>query len=95
MDQKVGRLFIDLLNKIAVDNVDQSCEDMLKSCFMQKHDLKYPLYACHILAVNVPSQEHDSFKLKNIPNKLFSIPAKVQILEHCSISDLSETQNQK
>lgn len=33
--------------------------------------------------------------LKNTPSKLFSAPARVQIPEHFSISDIYETQNQK
>ena len=93
MDQKHDALFIKLPNKITVGNIDQSFEDMLESLFIQKQDLKYALHAFHILAVTVPSQKHDSFILKNIPNMLFSVPAKIQIAEHCSISDISETQN--
>ena len=84
MHQKGDTLFIDLLNKIRVENVDQSCEEISKSELIQREDCKYSLHALHIFAQNTPS-----------PNELFSIPVKDTISKYCSISNISEVQNRK
>ena len=82
MHEKGDTLSIDLLNKIRVENVDQSCEDISKSGLMQREDRKYPLHALYVLIKNTPSS-----------NKLFSIPVKDKIPKYCSILDISEVQN--
>ena len=82
MHEKGDALSIDLLNKIRVENVDQSCEDISKSGLMQREDRKYPLHALHVFTENTPS-----------PNKLFSIPVKDKIPKYFSILDISEVQN--
>lgn len=78
-----------------MSNIDQSCEDILKSWFIQREDTKHPLYVLHIFAENSPAQRNNSFMLKNIPNKLLSIPAKDEIPEYFSNSDVSEVLNRK
>ena len=82
MHEKGDTLSIDLLNKIRVENVDQSCEDISKSGLMQREDRKYPFHALHVFTENTPST-----------NKLFSIPVKDKIPKYCSILDISEVQN--
>ena len=52
MHQKGDTLFIDLLNNIRVENVDQSCEDISKSGLIQREDRKYSLHALHVFAEN-------------------------------------------
>ena len=52
MHQKSFTLFIDLLNNIRVENVDQSCEDISKSGLIQREDRKYSLHALHVFAEN-------------------------------------------
>ena len=64
--QKDDTLFIDLLNKIRMGNIDicQCCEDILKSRPMQRENFKYPLHVMHILAENVVAKRHNNFMLK-------------------------------
>ena len=52
MHEKGDTLSIDLLNKIRVENVDQSCEDISKSGLIQREDRKYSLHALDVFAEN-------------------------------------------
>lgn len=61
MHEKGDTLSIDLLNKIRVENVDQSCEDISKSGLMQREDRKYPLHALHVFAENTPQPKQIIF----------------------------------
>ena len=52
-------------------------------------------YNIKVFPENAPAQTHNSFILKNIPNKLFSKPAKNEIPKNSSISNISEVQYRK
>ena len=80
--QKDDMLFIDLLNKMRVDNIDQSCEDISKSWLIQREDPKYLLHAFRIFVENDSVQRHNSFTSKNIQSKLFSTPKKFLVFRY-------------
>ena len=52
-----------LLNKVRVGNINQSCEDILKSLFIQREDPKYPLQALCNIGENASAQMHINTKL--------------------------------
>ena len=46
------RLFIDLLNKVRVGNIDDDVENLLKTRFIPESDGNYPKDALHMYAEN-------------------------------------------
>ena len=82
-------MFINLLNKIRVGQIDQNIEHVIKLRFIDKVDTSYPGNVLHIFAENVPVKRHDDKRLKYIPGKLITIPAKDEV------SDVREAQNRK
>ena len=86
MHQKYDMLLMNLLKKIRVGNIDQSCKDILTSWFIEGKDPKYSFYALHIFAKNALGQRYNSFILNNIQNKSFSMPTKDKIQKSCLIS---------
>ena len=85
-------MFLNLLNKIRVGQIDQNTEHDIKSRFIDKDDASYPSNVLHIFAENVPVKRHNENRLKNIPGKLITIPAKDEALKNSKISDVREAQ---
>ena len=48
-------MFIDLLNKVRVGNIDDDAENLLKARFMCESDENYPKDALHMYAENEPA----------------------------------------
>ena len=88
-------MFLNLLNKIRVGQIDQNTEHDIKSTFIEKDDSSYPSNVLHIFAENVLVKRHNENRLKNIPGKLITIPAKDEALKNSKISDVREAQNQE
>ena len=61
----------------------------------KRDDPKHSLDALHIFAQNTKGLRDNSFMLKNISNKLFSIPPKDKIPKNYLILDISQVQNRK
>ena len=59
------------------------------SRFIDKGDTSYPGNVLHIFAENVPVKRHNNNRLKYIPGKLITIPAKDEV------SDVKEADDQK
>ena len=51
-------MFINLLNKIRVRQIDQNEENVIKSIFIDKDDTSYPSNVLHIFAENAPVKRH-------------------------------------
>ena len=85
-----GKLQIDQIGQI-----DQNTEHDIKSRFIEKDDASYPSNVLHIFAENVPVKRHNENRLKNIPGKLITIPAKDEALKNSKISDVREAQNRE
>ena len=88
-------MFINLLNKIQVGQIDQNTEHVIKSRFIDKDDTSYPGNVLHIFAENAPVKRHNENRLKHIPGKLITIPAKDEVPKNSKISDVREAQNRK
>ena len=86
-------IFVTMLNKIRVGEIDQNVEDKL--CFIDKNDPCYPGSILHIFAENAPIKRHNDNQLKHIPEQLIIIPAKDEVPKNSKTSDIREAQNRK
>ena len=87
--------FINLLNKIRVGQIDQNKEHVIESRFIDKYDTSYPGNVLHIFEENAPVKRHNDNRLKHIPGKLITIPAKDEVPKNSKIVDVREAQNRK
>ena len=88
-------MFVNMLNKIRVGEIDQNVEDVIKLRFIDKNDPCYPGNILHVFAGNAPVKRHDDNRLKHIPGQLITIPAKDEVPKNSKISDIKEAQNRK
>ena len=63
-------MFINLLNKIRVIQIDQNIEYAMKSRFIGKDDTNYPDNVLNISAENASVKRHNDNRLKHIPIKI-------------------------
>ena len=89
------KMFINLLNKIRVGQMDQNAEYVIKSRFMDKDNTSYPCNDFHTFAGNAPVKRHNENRLKNMPGKLIAIPVKDEVPKNSKIFDVWEAQNRK
>ena len=88
-------IFVNVLNKKWVGEIDQNVEDVIKLRFNNKNDTFYPGNIFHIFAENSPVKRHNDNQLKHISGQLITIPAKDQVPKNSKISDIREAQNRK
>ena len=88
-------IFVNKLNNIRVDEIDQNVEDVIKLRFIDKNDPCYPGNILHIFAENAPIKRHNDNQLKHIPEQLIIIPAKDEVPKNSKTSDIREAQNRK
>ena len=63
-------IFVNMLNKIRVSEIDQNVEDVIQFCFIEKNDLCYPGNILHIFAGNPLVKRNNDNQLKHIPGQL-------------------------
>ena len=63
------QLFIDLLNKVRVGNIDDEVEKLLKARFIHESDENYPVDALYMYAENEPAVKRNEAVLNNLPGK--------------------------
>ena len=61
------QLFIDLLNKVRVGNIDDEVETLLNARFIHESDENYPVDALHMYAENEPAVKRNEAVLNNLP----------------------------
>ena len=93
MRQKDDLVFINLLNKVRVGNIDNDVESLLKTRFISKSDPSYPNEALHIFAENSPAKVHNETMLKNLGSPLISIHAEDVIPKNCRNADVIQARN--
>ena len=91
------QLFIDLLNKVRVGNIDDDLEKLLKAKFMHESDENYPIDALHMYAKNEPAMKRNEAVLNNLPGELYTIGADDKIPDNCKyqLTLIEAAQNQK
>ena len=87
-----NEMFINLFNKIRVGQIDQNIKHVIKSRLIDKDDTSYTGKYLHIFAENSSVKRHNENRLKYIPGKLITIPAKDEISKNSKISDVREAQ---
>ena len=75
MRQKGDTIFIDLLNKVRVGNIDTHVESLLQSRFVSTTATNYPANAMHIWAENMPVYLHNENMLERLSERLHVINA--------------------
>ena len=88
-------MFINLLNKRQLGQIDQTIEHAIKSRFTHKDNTSYPGNIFHIFAENGSVKRSNDNQLKHIPGKLITIPAKDEVPKNSKISNVMEAQNRK
>ena len=63
------QLFIDLLNKLRVGNIDDEVEKLLKAIFIHEFDENYPVDALHIYVENEPTMKRNEGKIDDSMNE--------------------------
>ena len=64
-----NKLFIDLLNKIRVGNIDDDVENLHKARFVRESDENYPKDALHMYAENEQAMKMNEAILNELPGK--------------------------
>ena len=88
-------MFINLLNKRRVGQIEQTIEHAIKSRFTHKDDTSYAGNIFHIFAEHGSVKRSNHNQLKHIPGKLITIPAKDEVSKNSKISNVTEAQNRK
>ena len=86
-------MFVNMLNKIRLVEIDQNVEDDIKLPFIDKNDPRYSCNILHIFAENAPVKRYNDNQLKHIPGDLITIPAKDEVPKNSKISDIREARN--
>ena len=76
MHQKDDSVFINLINKVRVGNIDNDVESLLKTRFISKSDPSCHNEPLHIFAENSPAKVHNETMLRNLRSPLISIHAE-------------------
>ena len=91
------KLFIDLLNKVRVGNIDDDVENLLKARFICESDENYPKDALHMYAENEPAMKRIEAFLNEILGELYTIEVNDKIPDNCkhALALMQAAQNQK
>ena len=91
------KLFIDLLNKVGVGNIDDYVQNLLKARFICESDENYPKDALHMYAENEPAMKRNDTVLNDLPGQLYTIEANDKIPDNCKypLALIQAAQNQK
>ena len=93
--KKNDELFVDLLNKVRVGNIDDDIEKLLKARFIHESDESYSKDALHLYAENETAIKRNDAVLNEC--KLYTIEADVKISDNCKypFATIQAAQNQK
>ena len=74
------KVFVDLLNKVWVGNIDDDAENLLKARFIHGSDENYPKDALHSYAENKPAIKRNETILNELPGELYTIGARYPLV---------------
>ena len=77
------KLFINLLHKVRVGNIDDDVGNLLKARFIYESDGNYPKYALHMYLENKPAMKRIAVVLNDLPGELYTIEANDEIPDNC------------
>ena len=77
------KLFVDLLSKVGVGNIDGNAENLLKPRFIHESDENFPKDVLHMYAENEPAMKRKDAVLNYLPGELYAIEARDKIPDNC------------
>ena len=80
------KLFIDLLNKVRVGNIDDDVEYLIKAWFIREPDENYSKDALHMHAENEPAMKRNEAVLNELSGELYTREANDEIPDNCKYS---------
>ena len=91
------QLFVDLLNKFRVGNIDDDAEKLPKTRFIHESDENYPKDALHMYAENKPAMKRNDAVLNDLPGELYTIEAHDKIPDNYKypLATIQAAQNRK
>ena len=91
------KLFINLLNKVWVGNIDDDVESLLKARFICESDENYPNDALHMYVENEPAMKRNEAVLNELHGELYTIEVNDKIQNNCKypLALIQAAQNQK
>ena len=75
-----SKVFVDLLNKVWVGNIDDDAENLLKARFIHGSDENHPKDALHSYAENKPAIKRNETILNELPGELYTIGARYPLV---------------
>ena len=90
-------MFIDLLNKVRVGNMEDDVENILKARFIHESDENSPKDALHMYAENELTINMSEAVLNDLPGEIYTINATDKISDNCyyPLALIQAAQNQK
>ena len=73
------KLFVDLLNKVRVGNIDDDVGNLLKARCTSEFDEHYPKDVLHMFAENEPAIKRNEAVLNKLPGEIYTIEANDKI----------------
>ena len=91
------KLFIDLLNKVQIGNIDDNVENLLEARSIRESDENYPKDALHIYLDNEPAMKRNKAVLNELPGELYTTESNDKIPDNCKypLALIQAEQNQK
>ena len=91
------KLFVNLLNRVRVGNIDGDVENLLKAKFIHESDENYPKDVMHMYAENEPAMKRNDAVLNDLPYKLYTKDPHEKIPDNCKypFATIQATHNQK
>ena len=91
------KIFINLLNKVQVGNIDDDVEKLLKARSIRESDENYPKDALHIYVENEPAMKRNKAVLNELPGELYTVESNDKIPDNCKcpLALIQGEENQK
>ena len=91
------KLFIDLLNKVRVDNIDDDVENLVKARFIQETNEDCRKETSDMFKKNEPAMKRNEIVLNDLSGEFYTIEANDKIQDNCrySLATIQAAQNQK
>ena len=77
------KLFMDLLNKVRVGNINADVEKLFKARFIHESDDTYAKYALYMNAEKDPAMKRNDAALNDLSIELYTIEADDKIPDNC------------
>ena len=92
-----NKLFVNLLNKVRVGNIDDDFEKLLKARFIHESDENYPKNVLHMYAENEPAMKKNDAVLNYLSGKLYTTETYDKIPDNWKypLTTIQAVQNQK